>query len=200
MEEFALLTIKPDKLPMRRGKKRLISFINLSCPTSYSQSLHYIMSKVGVHKKDARLFVCPLDELLHEICLSSKSGKEAGATTKQVAHIQLQKDTSYIWMDGLKCAFHSSLPDDRDVTNEHCARALSMTHAFRFLAVACVAHDVEMIRGVHFHVVDETDSKVTIPDDWHTQAEANNAAPDALLVGKKRLKIDFSKRLKTCII
>lgn len=143
------------------------------------KSLHYIMSKVGVHKKDARFFVCPLDELLYEICLSSKFVKEAGAITKQVAHIQLQKNTNYLWMDGLKCPFHSSLPDDSDVTNEHCARALSRTHAFRFLAVACVAHDVQMIRDVHFHV-DETPSEAATPD-WPTQAQANNAAPDAIL-------------------
>ena len=140
------------------------------------------MNKVGVHKKDARIIVCPLDELLYEICLSSKFGKEAGASTKQVAHIQLQKDMSYIWMDGLKCAFHSSLPDDEDVTNEHCARPLSRTHAFRFLAVACVAHDVEMIRGAHFHATDDA-----IPDDWPTGAEADNAASDASLVGKMRI-------------
>ena len=43
-------------------------------------------------------------------------------------------------MDGLKCEFHSALPEGRDVTNEQCARALSMTHAFRFLAVGCIAH------------------------------------------------------------
>ena len=43
-------------------------------------------------------------------------------------------------MDGLKCEFHSELPEGRDVTNEQCARALSMTHAFRFLAVGCIAH------------------------------------------------------------
>ena len=110
-------------------------------PQPHSQSLNYIIGKVGVHKKDARFFVCPLDELLYEICLSSKFGKEAGgATSKQVAHIQLQKDTRYIWMDGLKCEFHSALPEGRDVTNEQCARALSMTHAFRFLAVGCIAH------------------------------------------------------------
>ena len=129
----------------------LVHYVNHGCfdaqegsdifPQPYSQSLNYIIGKVGVHKKDARFFVCPLDELLYEICLSSKFGKEAGgATSKQVAHIQLQKDTRYIWMDGLKCEFHSALPEGRDVTNEQCARALSMTHAFRFLAVGCIAH------------------------------------------------------------
>lgn len=147
------------------------------------KSLHYMMSQVGVHKKDARFFVCPLDELLYEICLSSKFGKAAGTSSKQVAHILLQKDTSYIWMDGMKCSFHSSLPDDSDITNEYCARALSMTHAFRFLAVACVAHDVEMKPGAHFHVVDESDSTVTIPDDWPTEPNGNNSAPGAPLGG-----------------
>ena len=141
------------------------------------------MSEVGVHRKDARLYVCPLDELLYEICLSSKFGKEAGASTKQVAHIQLQKDTSYIWMDGLKCSFHSTLPDDIDVTNEQCARALSMTHAFRFLAVACVAHDIEMKRGVHFHFVGETDRESAIPDVWPSQAEVNYAAVGKIIGG-----------------
>ena len=122
---------------LMQGKEVIFNFF----PQPYSQSLNYIIGKVGVHKKDARFFVCPLDELLYEICLSSKFGKEAGgATSKQVAHIQLQKDTRYIWMDGLKCEFHSALPEGRDVTNEQCARALSMTHAFRFLAVGCIAH------------------------------------------------------------
>lgn len=134
------------------------------------KSLNYIIGKVGVHKKDARFFVCPLDELLYEICLSSKFGKEAGgATSKQVAHIQLQKDTRYIWMDGLKCEFHSALPEGRDVTNEQCARALSMTHAFRFLAVGCIAHQVDMKPGRHLHVVEGSDSSAAVSHDWPAQ-------------------------------
>ena len=131
------LSLRKPRLLWCKSRKWYLNFF----PQPYSQSLNYIIGKVGVHKKDARFFVCPLDELLYEICLSSKFGKEAGgATSKQVAHIQLQKDTRYIWMDGLKCEFHSALPEGRDVTNEQCARALSMTHAFRFLAVGCIAH------------------------------------------------------------
>ena len=139
------------------------------------KALHYIMNKVGVTKKEASFIVCPLDALLLEICLNSKYGKEASANTIQVAHIQLQKNTSYLWMEGLKCHFHSTLPEDEDVTNEHCARALSRTHAFRFLAVACVAHDVPMLPNVHFHE-DPASGHVVDTPAWPT---ADTTAPGA---------------------
>lgn len=139
------------------------------------KALHYIMDKVGIHKKEASFVVCPLDALLLEICISSKYGKEASANTIQVANLQLHKNCAYLWMDGLKCKFHSTLPEDEDITNEHCARALSRTHAFRFLAVACVAHDVAMLPNVHFHEDTVSDHTVNTPV-WPT---VNTAAPEA---------------------
>jgi len=139
------------------------------------KALHYIMNKVGVLKKEASFVVCPLDALLLEICLSSKYGKEASANTIEVANIQLHKNCNYLWMDGLKCTFHSTLPEDQDVTNEHCARALTRSHAFRFLAVACVAHDVPMLPNVHFHEDPASGHPV---DTW---PNADTTAPEACL-------------------
>merc|ERR1711884_736396 len=100
-----------------------------------------ILNFIGNHSTVKRRYAAEYMSSNVEPVIYAMPGKEAGgATSKQVAHIQLQKDTRYIWMDGLKCEFHSALPEGRDVTNEQCARALSMTHAFRFLAVGCIAH------------------------------------------------------------